>query len=478
MLDFSKAKVLVIGDLMLDRYWSGPVNRISPEGPIPIVNINSEQNKVGGAGNVALNLKALGTDTHLIGMIGEDQHGKDLKKSLKEAKITCDLISTDKAPTITKLRVISQNQQLMRLDFEKSYHDIDKSKLISAFEKQLDKHNIVLFSDYAKGTLSDKDIKKMITLAKKAKKKILIDPKGSEFTKYKGATLVKPNLKEFELIVGKCKDQQDLILKGKKLLKQLKLEYLMITQGSKGMTLIRASNRTSHECAISKEVYDVTGAGDTVIATIAAAIGSKCSFSQAMHFSNIAAGFVIQKLGAATISNEELTKELNKFTPITMGALSRNNLAKQVNIAKDIGKTIVFTNGCFDILHAGHVAYLEKAKLQGDLLIVGVNDDKSIRRLKGKDRPISTIESRLHVLSGLECVDWVVPFHEDTPEALLELLKPDILVKGTDYEIHQIVGHKIVQGYGGEVRRISHKHGKYSTTEYINKIKRLEGDDQ
>lgn len=474
MLDFSKAKVLVIGDLMLDRYWSGPVNRISPEGPIPIVNINSEQNKVGGAGNVALNLKALGANTHLIGMIGEDQHGKDLKKSLKEAKIPCDLITTDKAPTITKLRVLSQNQQLMRLDFEKSFHEIDKSKLISAFEKQLDKHNIILFSDYAKGTLSDNDIKKMISIAKKAKKKILIDPKGSDFTKYKGATLVKPNLKEFELIVGKCKEQKDLILKGKKLLKQLKLEYLMITQGSKGMTLIRASNRTSHESAISKEVYDVTGAGDTVIATIAAGIGSNCSFSQAMHFSNIAAGFVIQKLGASAITLEELQAEINANTPIKMGKLNRKDLKDAVQSAQIIGKKVVFTNGCFDIMHGGHIVYLEKAKEQGDLLVVAVNDDASIRKLKGKDRPISTLESRLTILNSLTCVDWVIGFNEDTPENLLKVLKPDILVKGTDYQVHEIVGHEIVESYGGKIKRISNPNGKdYSTTDYVNKIKKL-----
>ena len=471
MLDFSKARVLVIGDIMLDKYWSGSVNRISPEGPIPVAHINDCLDKIGGAGNVALNLLSLGAKTHLIGMIGKDIEGKNLKSALKKSKIGHDLIETNQAPTITKLRVIGQNQQLIRLDFEKSYINIDKSELIKTYKKLIKGFDIILISDYAKGTLSN--TQDLINIAKKAKKLTFIDPKGNDFTKYTGATLIKPNLKEFETIVGKCADQNDLIKKAKKLQKQLDVEYLMITQGAKGMTLISKNKIIAHEQAHAKEVYDVTGAGDTVIATLTAAISHGYKIKQAMNFSNMAASCVVQKLGAATVTPKELQAKINANTPIKMGILSRKELAEAVKLAQSIGKKVVFTNGCFDIVHAGHIAYLEKAKKQGDLLIVGVNNDASIKRLKGKDRPISTLESRLHVLAAFNCVDWVVDFHEDTPENLLELIKPDILVKGTDYKIHEIVGHEIVQGYGGEVRRISHEHGKYSTSEYIKKIKDL-----
>ena len=471
MLDFSKARVLVIGDIMLDKYWSGSVNRISPEGPIPIAHITSCLDKIGGAGNAAVNLQALGAQTHLLGIIGKDIEGKNLKTALKKEKINHTLIETSDAPTITKLRVIGQNQQLIRLDFEKDYSNLNKSELIKAYRKHIKDFNIILISDYAKGTLSD--TQELIQIAIKAKKQVFIDPKGSDFTKYTGATLVKPNLKEFENIVGKCEDQNDLIKKAKKMLKKLDLDYLMITQGDKGMTLISKDKAVSHEKTHAKEVFDVTGAGDTVIATLTAALSHGYNIKQAMNFSNMAAACVIQKLGAATVTPKELQAKINANTPIKMGILSRDDLKIAVQTAQSIGKKVVFTNGCFDIVHAGHIAYLEKAKQQGDLLIVGVNDDASIKRLKGKDRPISTLESRLHVLAAFSCTNWVVSFHEDTPENLLELLKPDILVKGTDYKIHEIIGHEIVQNYGGEVRRISHKQGKYSTSAYINKIKKL-----
>lgn len=472
MLDFSKARVLVIGDVMLDKYWSGSVNRISPEGPIPVAHIHECLDKIGGAGNAALNLLSLGAKTHLIGMIGKDIEGKNLKAALKKSKIGYDLIETNQAPTITKLRVIGQNQQLIRLDFEKSYINIDKSELIKNYKKLIKGFDIILISDYAKGTLSN--TQDLINIAKKAKKQVFIDPKGNDFTKYTGATLIKPNLKEFETIVGKCEDQNDLINKAKKLQKQLDVEYLMITQGANGMTLISKNKVIAHEKTQAKEVFDVTGAGDTVIATLTAGISQGYDIKQAMHFSNTAAACVIKKLGAGTVTPKELQAQLNYNTPIKMGILNRDDLKTAVQTAQSIGKKIVFTNGCFDLLHGGHINYLTKAKQQGDLLIVAVNDDKSIRKLKGADRPISTLDSRLTILDALSCVDWVTGFHEDTPKNLLKLLKPDILVKGTDYKIHEIVGHEIVQEYGGEIKRISNPNGKdYSTSEYVKKIKKI-----
>lgn len=472
MLDFSKARVLVIGDIMLDKYWSGSVNRISPEGPIPVAHITSCLDKIGGAGNVAVNLQALGAQTHLLGIIGKDIEGKNLKSALKKSKIENTLIETSDAPTITKLRVIGQNQQLIRLDFEKNYSTINKSELIKTYKKIIKNFNIILISDYAKGTLSETP--ELIQIAIKAKKQVFIDPKGNDFTKYKGATLVKPNLKEFENIVGKCEDQNDLTKKAKKLLKKLDLDYLMITQGANGMTLISKDKVVSHEKTQAKEVFDVTGAGDTVIATLTAAISQGYDIKQSMHFSNTAAACVIKKLGAGTVTPKELQAQLNYNTPIKMGILNRDDLKTAVQTAQSIGKKVVFTNGCFDLLHGGHINYLTKAKQQGDLLIVAVNDDKSIRKLKGADRPISTLDSRLTILDALSCVDWVTGFHEDTPKNLLKLLKPDVLVKGTDYKIHEIVGHEIVQAYGGEIKRISNPNGKdYSTSEYVKKIKKI-----
>ena len=462
------AKVLVIGDIMLDSYWSGNTSRISPEAPIPILNINKVEHKIGGAGNVAVNLKALGADTHLIGIIGDDENGKIITKLLNQNKISYSFSKTSDHPTINKLRASAQNQQLIRMDFEQDLTTVNKSELTNYFKEQLPHYDIVIISDYAKGTLSN--IRELIILAKKAGKKIIIDPKGLDFSKYAGANIIKPNLKEFEDIQGQCNNQEDLINKAQQLRQTLKLDALIITQGSQGSTLI-SKNTQLHQESYSQEVYDVTGAGDTVIATIAASLSSNYSLAQAMHFANIAASCVIKKLGAAIVTCAEINQKISNVSTIETGILSQDNLLKQIQAAQSIGKKIVFTNGCFDLLHAGHVEYLKKAKQQGDYLVLAVNDDESIRRLKGENRPISNLESRLKVLDALEAVDWVTSFAEDDPKKLLKSLKPDILVKGTDYSLEQIVGHEIVLAYGGQVKRISHQFAKYSSSNLIKKLK-------
>ncbi|WP_368913004.1 bifunctional D-glycero-beta-D-manno-heptose-7-phosphate kinase/D-glycero-beta-D-manno-heptose 1-phosphate adenylyltransferase HldE [Providencia stuartii] len=465
--DYKQAGVLVVGDVMLDRYWHGPASRISPEAPVPVVKVNMVEERPGGAANVAMNIASLGANSRLVGLTGIDDAAKALTESLNAVKVRCDFVAIPTHPTITKLRVLSRNQQLIRLDFEEGFENIDVQPLLERIEQALPHIGALVLSDYAKGALSQ--VQKMIALANKAGVPVLIDPKGSDFERYRGATLLTPNMSEFEAIVGRCRDNQDVEEKGMNLLKSLDLTALLITRSEQGMSLIRRDEPPLHLPTEAREVYDVTGAGDTVIGVLAASIASGRPLHEACALANAAAGVVVGKLGTSTVSPIELENAIRGRADNGFGVMDEKQLKQAVANARLRGERVVMTNGCFDILHAGHVSYLANARKLGDRLIVAVNSDASTRRLKGETRPVNPLEQRMIVLGALESVDWVVSFEEDTPQRLISEVLPDVLVKGGDYRPEEIAGSEEVWAAGGEVKVLNFEDG-ISTTNIIKNI--------
>ncbi|MET0002549.1 MAG: bifunctional D-glycero-beta-D-manno-heptose-7-phosphate kinase/D-glycero-beta-D-manno-heptose 1-phosphate adenylyltransferase HldE [Candidatus Thiodiazotropha sp.] len=468
--DFSQAHVLVIGDLMLDRYWQGSAAKISPEAPVPVVHVSDSEERPGGGANVALNMSSLGVRVGLCGLVGEDEAGAALAKHLEQAGVACHLQVEKGLPTITKLRVISQHQQLIRLDFEQPLWECDLSELERLWLQQLPATELVILSDYAKGTLQQPQ--RLIDAANERRIPILVDPKGGDFSKYRGATLLTPNLKEFEAVVGRCRSDQELNDKGVELRQKLNLKALLITLSERGMLLIDEDAPPLHLPTRAREVFDVTGAGDTVIGVLGAGIAAGMPVQEAAGLANVAAGLMVAKLGAGSVSLGELKGALRRqgdFHTI----LSRDQLREATDEARYQGEKIVMTNGCFDILHEGHVSYLQQAKQLGDRLVVAVNDDDSVRRLKGEGRPINSIKQRMAVLAGLASVDWVVPFSEDTPESLICDIKPDLLVKGGDYRPQEIAGYDCVVKNGGEVKVLEYLEG-VSTSRIVEAIRDAE----
>ena len=448
---FDQAQVLVLGDIMLDRYWEGGTSRISPEAPVPVVKVEQVNDRPGGAANVALNIAALGAGAQLSGYTGDDEMAGSLEDMLSGAGVHCAFTRVPDHPTITKLRVISRHQQLIRLDFEESELARAGAPLADTLPGLLPHCGALVLSDYAKGALDDPT--PLIAAAKAHGLPVLVDPKGTDFARYRGATLLTPNLHEFEAVVGHCPSESELVERGEQLMTELDLQALLVTRGEHGMTLLRPGEKELHLPARAREVFDVTGAGDTVIAVLASAFAAGADLPVAVALANIAASIVVGKLGTATVSGPELRRAVQQDQGSERGAVTLDQLEIALADARSHGEKVVFTNGCFDIIHAGHVTYLEEARKQGDRLIVAVNSDASVRRLKGKGRPINPEERRMAVLAGLEAVDWVVCFRDDTPCSLLEALKPDILVKGGDYAgKEEVVGWEIVEGYGGEVR--------------------------
>jgi D-beta-D-heptose 7-phosphate kinase / D-beta-D-heptose 1-phosphate adenosyltransferase len=447
--DFSQARVLVVGDLMLDRYWQGAAAKISPEAPVPVVHVHDTEERPGGGANVALNMNALGVQVSLCGLVGDDEAGRSLQASLQRAGVTCRLQRDGRIPTITKLRIISQHQQLIRLDFEQPMWQVDLSEMEANCLQLQSACDLMVLSDYAKGTLQNPQ--RLIEAASAQGVPVLVDPKGSDFARYRGATLMTPNLKEFEAVVGHCENDQTLNERGMALRDELGLGALLITLSERGMLLIREDEPPLHLPTRAREVFDVTGAGDTVIGVLGAGMAAGMPMPEAAGLANVAAGMMVAKLGAGSVSLAELKGALRRegdFHTI----LSRDELCEAVDEARALGERIVMTNGCFDILHEGHVRYLKQARQLGDRLVVAVNEDDSVRRLKGEGRPINSVRQRMAVLAGLASVDWVVPFGEETPEALICEIKPDLLVKGGDYRPQDIAGYDCVVRNGGEVR--------------------------
>lgn len=467
--DYAHARVLVAGDVMLDQYWQGAAQRISPEAPVPVVRIEDETVRAGGAANVALNVTAVGGRAILMGVVGEDAAGRQIERLLQEFGVECRLHR--QAPrTITKLRILSRHQQLIRLDFEDHVGSIDFGGFLDDYARHLAQVDCVVLSDYAKGTLAP--VAEMIRLARSRGVPVLIDPKGADFTRYAGAFMLTPNLGEFEGVVGACADEAELVSRGEALRAQLDLDALLITRGEQGMTLLERGRPVRHFAAKAREVYDVTGAGDTVVAILGAGLAAGSSLADAVALANIAAGVVVGKLGTATVSVEEIAAAMDSHAPIPRGVTTEDELLGFLGRARRAGERIVMTNGCFDLLHPGHVAYLEQARALGDRLVVAVNDDDSVRRLKGEGRPVNGLAARMAVLAGLAAVDWVVPFTEDTPERLICRVLPDILVKGGDYRTEDIAGGACVHAAGGEVRVLPYVQG-HSTTGMITHIRKV-----
>lgn len=471
--EFHSARVAVIGDLMLDRFYFGKASRISPEAPVPVVNVERLEDVPGGAGNVAMNIASLGASCNISGIAGHDEAATVLKQRLYSVGVNCLFYQTQEAGTIIKSRVVSSHQQLIRLDFEKRF-DAELATEMQGLDDQLTEDTkVMILSDYNKGTLADPQF--WIETAQRKKIQVLVDPKGSDFNKYRGADLITPNMSEFEAVAGNVESESDLISKAQTLIKQLDIKAILITRSEHGMTLIRADQPEFHLPAIAKEVADVTGAGDTVISTLASALAAGAELEYAVSLANVAASIVVSKLGTSTVSGPELKAEyerhqgMHKTDHSIAGAVTVEQLKIAVDQAKQRGEKIVFTNGCFDILHAGHVTYLQQARKLGDRLVVAINTDESVTKLKGEGRPINTAERRLTVLAGLADVDWVTCFSGDTPEELLRHIQPDILVKGGDYDKKGVVGWEIVEGYGGEVKVMGLVEN-CSTTAIVNKI--------
>ena len=466
---FESAKVLVVGDLMLDRYWHGGTSRISPEAPVPVVHVKQNEERAGGACNVALNIATLGAQCTVMGLSGDDESARVLEQLLDNVGVTPMFIKRSENSTVTKLRVMSRHQQLMRLDFEDGFIGTDLSGLEKAFAEQLDNFNIVVCSDYGKGSL--RDVKKLIALCNEKNIPVLVDPKGNDFEKYTGASLITPNLSEFEAVVGQCTSEDDLVNKANELSARFDIEALLVTRSEHGMSLMQQGYDPVHIPTQAKEVFDVTGAGDTVISTLAASLGAGLSLERAMVLSNLAAGVVVAKSGTASVTISELENAVAQNSSNTEhGILTEEELYGVIERSRARGETIVMTNGCFDILHAGHVTYLEQASELGDRLLVAVNIDETVRRLKGEDRPVNPVENRMRMLAALRCVDWVVAFTEDEPTRLICEVSPDILVKGGDNVVDQIPGGDCVREAGGQVMVLTYVDG-VSTTRIIDSIK-------
>jgi len=464
--------ILVIGDLVLDKYIWGTVDRISPEAPVQVVNVQRENFALGGAANVAHNLRALDCEVTLLGVIGQDDSGRILYNELKQQGIRTAGVSVDKSrPTTTKTRVVGGNQQVVRVDREAT-ENISREiehRLLQFLKKNIKQFDVVILSDYRKGVLTDNMIRNSLALAKKHGIKSLIDPKRNDFLIYAGATVIKPNLKETETATHrKLKSELDVLTAAQEIRKRCRCEALIVTRGKDGMIVVEKNSHVSVG-ASAKEVFDVTGAGDTVMAFLGMLIACGYSYSDAAKIANVAAGLAVGRVGAVAVTKMEVYHHLSALDSLRKIIPAKDLALLLPSIRRN--KTIVFTNGCFDILHVGHITLLKKARALGDKLIVGVNTDASIRRIKGEKRPIVSENERTHILAALESVDYIVLFDENTPLELIKTLKPDILVKGSDYKKDQVVGHRIVKSYGGRVALVDLVAG-FSTTNIVESIMR------
>ncbi len=470
----AEIRCLVVGDLMLDEYLWGKAERISPEAPVQVVDVLREELRLGGAGNVVNNLVALGAQVAVCSVIGDDQNGWSLLKEFGRRNVATDAIFLDPGRrTSRKTRVVAANQQIVRIDRE------SREALPAAFEKQIcdwiaahiSEFKVIVLSDYSKGVLTPAVIAAIVSLAAETGIAVLVDPKGNDYVRYSGATLLTPNRKEAEAASGiAIRDAVSLTQAANAIMETVGLRHLLITRSEEGMSLFSKGEEAVHIPTVAREVFDVSGAGDTVLAALAVGIASGCGMAEAAKLANVAAGIAVGKLGTSIVTPQEI---------IEVVALSHHDsdskiksldvLALLIAAEQAKGKQVVFTNGCFDLLHAGHVKYLQKARGLGDLLVLGLNSDASVRRLKGAKRPLISEDERAHILAALYCIDYVTIFDEDTPLELIKVLKPQILVKGGDYSLDGVVGRDVVEQYGGRVELVSFVDGK-STSNIIDKV--------
>lgn len=470
---FSQLKVLVIGDIMLDRYIHGDVDRISPEAPVPIIRHAQRYERAGGAANVAMNLAGLGCQAILSGFWGSDMEQAELAAILDRAGVDTVGVVSSSLPTISKTRIVGRNQQLLRLDIEsrEAPPEVEARRLIDRATELVTKVHAVVLSDYAKGALTNQLCAAVINAARIARIPILVDPKTPDFSKYRGATTVCPNLGELSLATGVAAHQtEELLAAAQSLIDKNGLDYLTVTMSEKGITLLRRDSRF-HSPARAREVFDVSGAGDTVIATLAASLAGGLAIETAIELANLAAGIVVGKVGTVPIARHELVTALTPSSGVTAGEkiLDLDHARTRVAEWRASGETIVFTNGCFDLLHVGHITLLEDCRRFGSKLVLGLNTDASICRLKGPSRPIVGERERARVMAALAAVDAVVLFEEDTPLELIRALQPNVLVKGGDYTVETVVGHEDVLAAGGRVEIVPTVEG-FSTTNIVKKL--------
>ena len=470
-----KVNILCIGDVMLDRFVSGDVKRISPEAPIPILKVNNENNYFGGAGNVARNITSLHGNVTLIGIVGSDKAADDLHTLSYVDNITAELICDNNRPTSIKTRYVSEGQQILRCDHEETV-SVDKKTLEKLYEKitsYLPTSDIIILSDYDKGVLTKDLCAFVIDLAKKYKKRVIVDPKSHDFKKYHGATIITPNMKEFLHMSGMNNDNHDdMALKkiAQNIIKDNDIEYILLTRSEKGMSLFHQDD-SQHFATIAQDVYDVAGAGDTVVGSLAVMLAMQYPIADSVLISNIAAGVVVAKSGTATTNWQEIERAYHRIAGISNQYIIDDwDEAKEIiTLQRKYGKKVGFTNGCFDILHQGHIHILNQARSLCDFLIVAVNSDDSVRMLKGNQRPIQSLESRMKILSTLDMVDMVISFNDETPFNLIMNLRPDMIAKGADYAIDDIIGAKEIREMGGDVHQLELLDG-FSTSNIIEKI--------
>lgn len=475
---FQQLRILVVGDVMLDRYVYGSVDRMSPEAPVPVLRIERERAMAGGAANVARNISALGARALLIGLVGEDEAGTALQRALADdPAIEVLLVADPSRPTTVKTRYVAAGQQLLRADQEVAHaaDTVREAALLDRIERALAKADLMLLSDYAKGTLTDRVLAGAVERAHKAGKRVIGDPKAREFSRYRGVDLLTPNRGEAAVAAGlPCGNDTEAAAAAARIMERAGIPAVLVTRGDQGMTLARKGAPPLHLAAEAREVFDVSGAGDTVLAALGLGLAAGLALEDAAGFANLAAGIVVGKAGTAQVHPGDLVavlhaREVDRSSDAKIvdlpGALER------IAVWRQQGQKIGFTNGCFDLIHPGHVALLTAARAQCDRLVVGLNTDASVKRLKGPDRPMQNEQVRAVVLAALSAVDLVLPFAEDTPQKQIEAIRPEVLVKGADYRLDQVVGGDFVRSYGGRVELVELKPG-HSTTETIRRIGR------
>lgn len=472
--ELPSSRIAVVGDFMLDHYVWGDATRVSPEAPVPVVHTREENFCLGGAGNVVANLKELGVHALSFGVCGKDAPGEELSARLEELSDCSGLLKSDPRPTTQKIRVMARSQQVLRVDREDAHplSEQEEAKLVSSIQST--EWDAIILSDYGKGVLTPTVLSAVFAESKKRNAPSLVDPKHRDFSRYSGATVVTPNRAEAEVAAGcSLSNFDDLGNVGESLRFDSGLDSLLITLGNEGMFLISEKQEPIHLPTAARQVFDVTGAGDTVISMLAVSLAGGLDWQASIRLANAAAGLAVAKVGTTAVGREELLHHLSASTPahkiVPEGDAA--TLESSLGTLRREGMKLVFTNGCFDILHAGHVRYLQEARRMGDALVVGINSDESVRRLKGEERPFNQLDDRCEVLAALECVDLVVPFSEDTPEELIQQTCPDVLVKGADWKDKGVVGADFVEARGGEVVLVDLVPGR-STTGLADKIRK------
>ena len=457
ILSLLNSKIFCLGDLMLDKYIIGTTNRISPEGPIPVLDVKREVKMLGGVGNVVRNLSTLAIETHLVSLLGNDTTSKEVEKKLDKISVDKNIVKDSKRPTITKSRFIANNQQILRVDREKIL-PISKNtekKIYECSKKEILKADAVVISDYNKGLITKNILKKIISFSKNHGKPVILDPKSSDFEKYKGATIVTPNIKELEKVMKKkLINDKEIIDASRKLISKFNFNHLLVTMGKLGMILISKGRKNVMKLeAEAKEVFDVSGAGDTVVSFIAAGLACSLKVEEVVKIANIAAGVVVNKTGTSVAHLSEMLISVNKNDYHLSKVMDLSEIEKVVNFWLKKKERIGFTNGCFDYLHPGHVSLFQQAKQKCSKLIVAVNSDNSVKKNKGPFRPKQRLNSRLQVLNSIPFIDLIIVFSDKTPLGIIKKVKPHFLIKGSDYKENQIIGAKEVKKYGGKILR-------------------------